>query len=737
EDALKYHNQALNITREIGNRSWEATTLNNIGLVYANDKQTDNALKYYNLALSIVQEIGDPNFETAIANNINFVYRTQAQDLLDEVSDLYQQGTKNSLEQAIVAAKKALPLWIKIEAQDSEALTNLLIGRIYYDLGKRKTALEYYNKALVIYETIDNNNLSKVYGIAIVYNAIGLNHLLLGETQTAINYFNNALSLLDNRELNAEAPKILINQAKAGILGNLASSYSRWGETQRFFDNANEALNLIRQVGDNGEESVLLNNIDVIYAEESVLLNNIGFVYQELGDINKALEIYKQALPLAEQAESLREIAIITTNIGWIYSKQKEYRKARQQYNEALPLFQKAGDIRGEAIILFGMGELESNLGNYEIALEQYNQALPLMTEVGEKLIEAYTFYSKGKTYENMDNYSKALKSYEEALSKFRTIKTPIYEAMTLGTLASLETNEDNLDQALSLIKMAVEIMEDVRTKVVSPELRQIYFSSVYEYYQLYIDILMELHEKDPNKGYDAQAFTVSERSRARTLIELLTEANADIEQGIDPKLKEEEQSLRFQINAAEKQKLELFIKPYPDKMDRFTVVQEKLDTLNAQYQDLKNRIRATSPRYAALQFPQPLTLAEVQNQVLDTDTTLLQFALGEERSYVWVVTKDTMKTYLLPQSADIEAKVTAFSQWLGENPDERDSQQGQTAGQELSEMLFSQFATELTKKRLVIVSDGALHNIPFAALPFRQNSTLINNYEIVHLPSS
>ena len=383
------------------------------------------------------------------------------------------------------------------------------------------------------------------------------------------------------------------------------------------------------------------------------------------------------------------------------------------------------------------MGTAHNDIGQSEKALEYYNQALSISRKIRARQQEGVILSNIGVVYRDTEQWEEAIKYNEQALPIRQEVNDRLGEVITLGHLAYLEKNKSNLAQALSYIEQSIKIIEETRSEIISPDLKTAYFSSVYNLYQLYIDILMELHEKDPNKGYDAQAFAASERSRARTLIELLTEANADIEQGIDPKLKEEEQSLRFQINAAEKQKLELFIKPYPDKMDRVTVVQEKLDTLNAQYQDLKNRIRATSPRYAALQFPQPLTLAEVQNQVLDTDTTLLQFALGEERSYVWVVTKDTMKTYLLPQSADIEAKVTAFSQWLGENPDERDSQQGQTAGQELSEMLFSQFATELTKKRLVIVSDGALHNIPFAALPFRQNSTLINNYEIVHLPSS
>ncbi len=52
----------------------------------------------------------------------------------------------------------------------------------------------------------------------------------------------------------------------------------------------------------------------------------------------------------------------------------------------------------------------------------------------------------------------------------------------------------------------------------------------------------------------------------------------------------------------------------------------QKRQILLGQYEDIQAQIRATSPRYAALTQPQPLTLAEIQQQILDENTILLQY---------------------------------------------------------------------------------------------------------------
>ena len=132
-------------------------------------------------------------------------------------------------------------------------------------------------------------------------------------------------------------------------------------------------------------------------------------------------------------------------------------------------------------------------------------------------------------------------------------------EARALYNLALLKRNQGNLEQALTQIEASIAIVEDLRTKIAGPELRQSYFATVQDRYEFYIDLLMQLHQQDPSKGYDAQAIHASERARARTLLELLTEANADIRTGVDPQLLEQERRLQNQLDAIEKRRVQLF----------------------------------------------------------------------------------------------------------------------------------------------------------------------------------
>lgn len=242
----------------------------------------------------------------------------------------------------------------------------------------------------------------------------------------------------------------------------------------------------------------------------------------------------------------------------------------------------------------------------------------------------------------------------------------------------------------------------------------------------------MELHQQNPQKGYDALAFHASERSRARRLLELLAEAGANIREGVDPQLLQQEQSLIQQFNAIEHQRYEL-------TRGQFTTAQ--IDALTTQSQSLINQlnqlqtqIRVVSPNYANLQYPQPLNLEQVQQQVLDDDTLLLQYYLGEERSFLWAVTKDSITSYILPNSTEIEAVATPYREAIN-----LDNTTTVAQGLALSEILIAPVVNQLNNQRLLIVGDGILQFIPFAALPIpsQPDTPLLVEHEIVTASSA
>ena len=312
-------------------------------------------------------------------------------------------------------------------------------------------------------------------------------------------------------------------------------------------------------------------------------------------------------------------------------------------------------------------------------------------------------------------------------------------QATTLSNIADLERSLGNLEESLKQIQAAIKIIEELRTKYTNKDLQSTYFASVQGYYQFYIDLLMELDKKYPNKGYNALALNISERSRARSLVELLTEAGADIRKGIDPKLLEEEQLMLGKIEAVQKQRQDPSISNDKTRIEKLE--QENENLLN-KYRELVDEIRTTSPQYADIKYPQPLELKQIQQQ-LDKDTLLLQYSLGEDRSFLWAVTPDSMEAYELPGQKQIEDTVNKFKEVIltGATPFGKENPNIiNKPADELSKIILAPVVEKLGKKRLAIVADGALQSIPFAALADPTSTStyqpLMVNHEIVNLPS-
>ncbi|MEW6737951.1 MAG: CHAT domain-containing protein, partial [Acidobacteriota bacterium] len=290
-------------------------------------------------------------------------------------------------------------------------------------------------------------------------------------------------------------------------------------------------------------------------------------------------------------------------------------------------------------------------------------------------------------------------------------------------------------------------------------QLRTSYFASVGNYYDLYIDLLMQLHKQNPKAGYDALALQASERARARSLLEMLIETSVDIRQGIAPELLEKERSLQQQLNDKTEYQIRLLNRNHT--IEQIEAIHKETEKLNEELQKVEAQIRRDNPHYAALKYPQPLSLTEIQQQVLDADTLLLEYALGEEHSYLWAVTVTSMTSFEIPKRADVERAALRVYELLTARERRRFETDKKLLARikeadadlpiamaVLSHMLLGPVVEQLGRKRLLIVSEGLLQYIPFAALPIptdnRKSKTypspdtkpLIIEHEIINLPS-
>jgi hypothetical protein len=103
--------------------------------------------------------------------------------------------------------------------------------------------------------------------------------------------------------------------------------------------------------------------------------------------------------------------------------------------------------------------------------------------------------------------------------------------------LARAERDGGNWDAARQQIEAAIAAVEEVRGRVNNEQLRASYLATGQDTYQFHIDLLMQMHQREPTAGYEMEALQISERARARSLLEILGESQADIRQGVDAKL--------------------------------------------------------------------------------------------------------------------------------------------------------------------------------------------------------
>ena len=391
---------------------------------------------------------------------------TQAQQLSDEGWALFEEGSAESLQQAIRKWEQALPFWQKMGNKEQEALLNLSLGRLYSDLGFKAKALAYYNQALTLYQALKDRE-----GEATTLNNIGHVYSALGEKQKALDYYQQALPL--SRAVGDRA-------GEAITLNNIGVVYDDSGEKQKALDFYQQALPLRLAVGDR--------------AGEATTLNNIGGVYDALGEKQKALDYYQQSLPLSRAVGDRTGEARTLNNISSVYDDLGEKQKALDYLQQSLPLSQAVGDRSQEATTLNNIGRVYDALGEKQKALDYYQQALPLFRALAYRFGEAATLNNIGLVYSDLGEKQKALDYYQQALTLSRAVGNRSGEATTLNNIAALLQKQKQPQLAIIFYKQSVNVYETLRgdIKGLSKELQQTYTESVAYTYRNLSDLLLE-----------------------------------------------------------------------------------------------------------------------------------------------------------------------------------------------------------------------------------------------------
>jgi len=498
--------------------------------------------------------------------------------------------------------------------------------------------------------------------------------------------------------------------------------------------------------------------------EQFTVLIGMGNTNRLLNDSPKALECFDQALRIAQalgdkfrQGRALELTTDVYRNLG-------ELENALRTSDEALQLYLATGDKRNEAKMLSRMGAIYSDLGEPEKSREYLWRMVRLYQILNDRDGEATALESIGYTYHLQGDPQKTLEYYTRASPIWRALKDKEQEAANLAFISSQFARAKERQKALTSAEQALKLIQspDVRRPTAATVLTNVGLT----YYRLgEFEKALAFYD-EPLRFWQSQGYKRNEaivrKHIATALRDLgrLEEAKVNIEQCIA---------------------LMEFIRDHAGNADLQSSFIANFFQFYEFYIDLLMRLHAANPQagndQAALAFTEkvklrslvellvqarvdlregvdaaPLSIREIQQQLLDDNTILLEFELGQERSYLWAVTRGGVLSYQLPPKAEIEttarrvyqlltARQPASNLTLGQQRarEKAADLQYQTEASILSNILLAPVAKQLGTKRLVIVADGALQYLPFSVLPAPGMETrpLILDHEIVSLPSA
>ena len=288
-----------------------------------------------------------------------------------------------------------------------------------------------------------------------------------------------------------------------------------------------------------------------------------------LGRYDEAVRSFSDSLALGERLEDAYLIGRSLFGIGETYYSMGELELAADYLRAALTKRREANNQRGEAATLRYLGSVEYSQGDFAAALEFHEQALRLATAPTDKALvevllaqdlvalgrhtEAAQFASvareraeaagsiqlRADALEQLGRVQladarplEAEQSFARALEIYSAQGLHSEQALALNGLALAARETGDLQRAVEYGERALSHIENVRGDIADPRLRALYLAARHDYYDLQIDLTMQLQARsDAPAGHAEAAFALSERARARTLVDLLRESHVELDE--------------------------------------------------------------------------------------------------------------------------------------------------------------------------------------------------------------
>ncbi len=602
--------------------------------------------------------------------------------------------------EALAGWSRALAVWRRLDEPVLEAEVLARQAQDHYEHGEYGPAAAGYREAAALLARSGER-----YWESLVRSTLAACLVATAEPDEAIAEFRAVADL---------ARTTGDRQLEGAALNGLGTAYMNQGEIQLALGDFQAALDALPADDPN---------------TRPLALHNLGLLYlRYFQDPDRARELLRAALALyrpdeifthpAWKARTLKRLGLLAEGEGRPEEAQRDFEAAL-----AVPT---GFDACGRATALASLALLEDRTAGRAPADARMADAFAALAGNTCPLEEVTLQRIAGALAERRGEAAEALAAYarERDLAAVQGDRSGLADALTAVARTERSLGRDR--EALASNTRALAILEDVRPTVLREDLRAAFFSTAQDSFDLQIALLTTL-------GSDEAAWAAAERARAQALRDLVLGSGAGLRGRADPALVERERGLQRQLNYLDSTAASL-------RGEALAARRREIDARVAALETVRGEIRHTSPAYAALTAPEPLSLAAVRRDLLDDGTLLLEYRLGEDASWLWALSRDGFAAFRLPPRREIEAAAGETGSWLrslewpGRNP---------PALCRLSRQVLAPAAGLLGDRRLVVVADGALETIPFAALPDPASAgpcagapPLVAGHEVVDLPS-
>lgn len=721
--AFEIYGVAQSVAQQIGDKEGVATAWLDIGTVYYFQANYPAALEHYKKARDLFTEVTNPYESAKALSGVALIYKEQRRET-----------------EALAALQQVLREFTSLGDKEEVANTLNMIGTIYYGQGNYSAAADAYRKS-----SEANNNVDSVVRLADVL-------YMQGDYTQALSFYKKSLERVSRTDVGATI---------AALNGAANSAY--------YSGNYDDAL-------ENYQRSVELQKTQPDKLGLATALKGVGNVHRTRGDYGAALESYFSSLSISEQIKA--PLGTTLGSIGLVRALQGDYAHALEYYGKALKEFKTDSNKVEMARVLTLIGNVHYVQGMYDSALLSYRDALALREEMDDKSGQGDVIAGIGSTLLRQKNYSEALDSFEKALGLFKSVSNQAKMADVLTRVCEALLLQNDNARALSAAESAVTIATQLGDRELLWYARMLtgkahakleHGPQAYSAFTDAIAKVESLREEASAAGFGdhsrslpylsaidfligqhrpSEAFHYAESAKIQFLMDLLRNNNATPQKGLSLDQRREEQRLAGEVVSLE-------IQLERDRDQRFqnearrVDLQNRLQNARAAYAAFRQKILGANP---GLKIDRgelvPLKLDDVRSLIPDTSTALLEYTITENNTYLFVLTLDraatrapqgkrqteiNLKVYPLEVRRDeLGSRVRHFQQLLASRDDNvRD------AARELYELLLKPAEDQIgLKTKFVVVPDGLLWHLPFAALQPAEDLYVLDHVQVSYAPS-